>query len=51
VALTGYARAEDRQSAMRSGFDDHLVKPVEPEKLLRLVSEESVAVTAPEGRG
>lgn len=49
VALTGYARDEDRQSALRSGFDDYLRKPIEPEKLLRLVSDEIVVVTEPEG--
>jgi CheY-like chemotaxis protein len=43
VALTGYARSEDRQSAIRSGFDDHLIKPVEPEQLLKLLSEEARA--------
>lgn len=47
VALTGYAREEDRQSALRSGFDDHLRKPVEPERLLKLVSEERAPAVAP----
>jgi CheY-like chemotaxis protein len=46
VALTGYARDEDRQSAMRSGFDGYLRKPVEPEKLLKLVSDESLTTEA-----
>jgi signal transduction histidine kinase/ActR/RegA family two-component response regulator len=40
VALTGYGRVEDKQSALRSGFDNHLTKPVEPEELLRLLCEE-----------
>jgi signal transduction histidine kinase/ActR/RegA family two-component response regulator len=40
VALTGYGRGEDKQAALRSGFDDHLVKPVEPERLLQLISDE-----------
>jgi signal transduction histidine kinase/CheY-like chemotaxis protein len=34
VALTGYGRDPDRQRALRSGFDEHLVKPVAPERLL-----------------
>ncbi|HUQ11826.1 MAG TPA: hybrid sensor histidine kinase/response regulator [Steroidobacteraceae bacterium] len=51
IALTGYARAEDRQYAIRSGFDDHLTKPVEPERLLRVVADEGVTVAAPEGSG
>ena len=33
IALTGYGQAEDRRRALEAGFDDHLVKPVEPEKL------------------
>ncbi|HEX6636345.1 MAG TPA: response regulator, partial [Steroidobacteraceae bacterium] len=43
VALTGYAHSEDRQTALRSGFDDYLTKPVEPERLLRIVADEGVA--------
>ena len=38
VALTGYGTDEDRMAAIRSGFDHHLTKPVEPSELLRLVS-------------
>jgi signal transduction histidine kinase/ActR/RegA family two-component response regulator len=41
VALTGYGRDEDRQAALRSGFDEHLTKPLDPEKLLRVVAEGS----------
>jgi PAS domain S-box-containing protein len=37
LALNGYARDEDRSSALRSGFDGHLTKPVEPEELLRVI--------------
>jgi CheY-like chemotaxis protein len=28
VAVTGYGQKEDRERALASGFDDHLVKPV-----------------------
>jgi two-component system CheB/CheR fusion protein len=38
-ALTGYGNPEDRALALKSGFDDHLTKPVDPENLLRLLSE------------
>ncbi len=38
-ALTGYGNPEDRDMALRSGFDGHLTKPVDPQSLLRLVSE------------
>jgi CheY-like chemotaxis protein len=39
IALTGYGREEDRQKALRSGFDEHLTKPIDPERLLRLIAE------------
>ena len=34
VALTGYARAEDRVRALAAGFDRHVVKPAEPAALV-----------------
>jgi PAS domain S-box-containing protein len=37
VALTAYARLEDRTEAIRSGFQNHLPKPVEPGELLAVV--------------
>src|SRR5215469_5842863 len=37
VALTAYARMEDRTEAIRSGFQNHLPKPVEPMELLAVV--------------
>ena len=36
VAMTGYGQSEDRERALRAGFDHHLVKPAEPEQLRRL---------------
>ncbi len=36
VAVTGYGQKEDRERALASGFDDHLVKPVTPESLERV---------------
>jgi two-component system CheB/CheR fusion protein len=36
VALTGYGRDTDRETAQRAGFDAHLVKPTDPQALLRL---------------
>jgi CheY-like chemotaxis protein len=50
VALTAYVRSEDRTKAIRSGFQNHLAKPVEPAELLAIVS--SLAgrrVTTPPG--
>jgi CheY-like chemotaxis protein len=34
VALTGYGRESDLERALNSGFDLHLVKPANPERLL-----------------
>jgi CheY-like chemotaxis protein len=38
IALTGYGQADDRQRAKESGFDDHLVKPVEFFALQRVLA-------------
>jgi PAS domain S-box-containing protein len=38
VALTGYARDEDRRRALDAGFDCHLVKPVDIDQLQSLVA-------------
>ena len=37
IALSGYAQEEDRRRARESGFDHHLVKPVDPETLTHLL--------------
>jgi two-component system CheB/CheR fusion protein len=38
IALTGYGREEDRCRSHQAGFDHHLVKPVDPERLSSLLS-------------
>lgn len=38
VALTAYARVEDRLKVLRSGFQTHLPKPVEPAELVAVVA-------------
>lgn len=38
VALTAFARSEDRRRAMLAGFDVHVAKPVEPGELVAVVS-------------
>ncbi len=45
VALTAYARAEDRIRAIRAGFQMHISKPVEPAELIAIVA--SLAKAAP----
>ena len=39
VALTAFARAEDRGEALGSGFQAHLPKPIEPGELTALIAE------------
>ncbi|AMV22465.1 Sensor histidine kinase TmoS [Planctomyces sp. SH-PL14] len=41
VALTGWGQAEDRRRTTEAGFNRHLVKPVEPAMLQRLLRETS----------
>ncbi len=38
IALTAYARAEDRVKALRFGFQMHIAKPVEPSELIVAVA-------------
>ena len=37
IALTAYARAEDRIKVLQAGYEMHLAKPVEPSELLNVV--------------
>src|SRR5437667_82498 len=39
VAITAYARKEDRESALAAGFDTHVAKPLDPEELLATLAE------------
>jgi CheY-like chemotaxis protein len=38
IALTAYARVEDRTRALFSGFQSHVPKPVEPLELLAVLA-------------
>jgi PAS domain S-box-containing protein len=38
IAITGYAEKEDRLHAITSGFQNHLSKPIEPEKLVDAIA-------------
>jgi signal transduction histidine kinase/CheY-like chemotaxis protein len=38
VAVTGYGAEEDRRRSREAGFDDHLVKPLMPEKLSQVLA-------------
>jgi CheY-like chemotaxis protein len=39
VAGTAFARAEDRQRALSAGFYEHLPKPIDPERLVRVLGQ------------
>jgi signal transduction histidine kinase/DNA-binding response OmpR family regulator len=38
IALTAFARSEDRQRAYRAGFQMHVAKPVDPSELVTIVA-------------
>ena len=38
IALTAFARAEDRLLALRAGYQSHLSKPVEPSELIQVIA-------------
>jgi CheY-like chemotaxis protein len=38
LAVTAFARLEDRQRALAASFDEHLPKPVDPDRLLAAVA-------------
>ena len=38
LALTGRARAQDREATSVAGFDAHVTKPIDPAALVRLVA-------------
>ena len=39
IALTGYGQQADHENALRAGFDEHLVKPIDVKVLMRMVTE------------
>ena len=41
VALTGEGQATDRLTALNAGFDEHVVKPVRADELVRLLAVDS----------
>ena len=38
IALTGYGQEEDRRRALEAGFDLHLVKPVDTDRLVEAIA-------------
>jgi CheY-like chemotaxis protein len=40
IALTGWGQADDQAQAHAAGFDHHLTKPADPDRLFRLLAQE-----------
>jgi CheY-like chemotaxis protein len=38
VAVTGYGQSSDRERTREAGFDEHLVKPVQTERIEAVVA-------------
>jgi PAS domain S-box-containing protein len=38
IAMTGYGQEEDKRRAIEAGFDEHLIKPVDPRMLEELIA-------------
>jgi CheY-like chemotaxis protein len=38
IAVTGWGQEEDRRRSHAAGFDHHLVKPVDPQELIKLLA-------------
>jgi signal transduction histidine kinase len=47
IALTGYGQQGDRRRSISSGFNAHLVKPVDPKELGRMLAEARVETAVP----
>jgi len=47
IAMTGYGQDSDRQLSQEAGFDHHLVKPVDPQKLQDLLATRAKQPRAP----
>ena len=39
IALTAFAREEDKQQAIKAGFDLHLPKPIDSVELIKFISQ------------
>ena len=49
IALTGYSEPDDRARGREAGFAAHLVKPVDPDDLTRMLT--SLEIPGPGSRG
>jgi signal transduction histidine kinase/ActR/RegA family two-component response regulator len=47
IAITGWGQEEDKRQSQEAGFDQHIVKPVDPGTLLKLLSTFEQTAAAP----
>jgi len=47
IALTGWGQAEDRRKSLEAGFNGHMVKPVDPSELMRVLAGKPSAELCP----
>lgn len=45
IALTGWGQDDDRRRALEAGFDHHLTKPIDPDRLGSLIASRSAAMS------
>ena len=38
IAVTGWGQEEDRRRSHEAGFNEHMVKPVDPQDLMKLLA-------------
>jgi hypothetical protein len=50
IALTVYASAKERDEAIAAGYDRHVVKPIDPERVAQTVGELLTDWSLPDGR-
>lgn len=50
IALTAFARSEDRRRAMLAGYQMHVTKPVEPSELITIVASLTGRIRKPDDR-
>lgn len=51
IALTGWGQEDDKRRAQRAGFDHHLIKPVDPAVLEKLLARSATGAPAAEQGG
>ena len=42
IAVTGWGAEDDRRKSQEAGFDYHMVKPVDPTSLMKLLADLSI---------